>query len=61
MPMGDRLIKRKVLKDGRVIAINTWKTGWQELVYASEAQFERAKEAVEKEGAAPYVTAYAPV
>jgi hypothetical protein len=48
--MKERLIYRKTLKDGRILAVNTWKTGFQELVYADRPAFDRAKHACEVEG-----------
>jgi hypothetical protein len=57
----DRLVFRKKLKDGRVIALNTWKTGAQELVYPDMRAFERAKKKVEEESQIPHITGYTPV
>jgi hypothetical protein len=54
----DRLVYLKTLKDGRVVALNVWKTGAQELVYPDKRAFEQARHKVETEGAIPVVTGY---
>jgi hypothetical protein len=57
----ERLTYRKTLNDGRVLAINSWATGVQELVYPDKPAFERAKKKVEEEGRIPHITGYTPV
>ena len=58
--LNDQLILRKVLKDGRVLAVNVWRTGFQELVYPDRDAFDRAKPKVEA-GEAPHVGGYSVV
>jgi hypothetical protein len=58
---GERLILRKTLKDGRVLAVNTWATGWQELVYPSMAAFERGKAQIEQQGIIPAPLGFADI
>lgn len=48
--MSEQLRLTRVLKDGRILAINIWATGFQELVFKTRKDFERAKLQVEVEG-----------
>jgi hypothetical protein len=59
--MPEKLTYYKTLKDGRVLAVNSWNTGWQELVYPNRAAFDRAKERVERDQVAPAVRGFAEV
>lgn len=47
----ERLVLRRTLPGGRVLAVNAWATGFQELVFTNRESFERAKEAIEQRGA----------
>lgn len=57
----ERLIRKKTLRDGRVVAVNIWRTGFQELVYPNLDSFEAAKIAVEQEGAIPEPVGFAEI
>jgi|HubBroStandDraft_1064217.scaffolds.fasta_scaffold2118039_2 hypothetical protein len=59
--MPEKLTYYKTLKDGRVLAVNSWNTGWQGLVYPNRVTFDLAKEVVERDQTAPDVMGYAEV
>ena len=56
----DRLTFRRKLRDGRILALNVWPTGYQELVYPSLKSFEEAKRQVEQEGRVPETHGFTP-
>lgn len=59
--MRDELRLTRVLKDGRILAINTWVGGFQEVVFRSRSDFDRAKREVEQEGKVLNVAGYTSV
>lgn len=59
--MPEQLNFRKQMRDGRVLAVNVWATGFQELVYPTRAAFDAAKVRVETTGTAPAVGGFTSV
>jgi hypothetical protein len=58
--MAETLTIKTLLPDGRVIAVNGWATGWQELVFPTRDAFDRAEEAVARGEKLPAPTGYTP-
>jgi hypothetical protein len=59
--MAEILSFEKRLRDGRVVAINSWGTGWQRLVFRNQESFDKTKELIEQGKMLPAPEGYAEV